>query len=255
MFSSLSSFHASLSSPHSFFTDPSTPLFPTPDSPSNTTSCPPLTSELTESHTTSALPELPSVPCEEPEHAPVRRSTRVRETPSHLKEYHCFSTIMSLVEPSSYKEASTNPLWQQAMDNELQALAKTHTWDYVDLPPGKKPIGCKWIFKIKTHSDGSIERYKARLVAKGYSQEYGIDYEETFAPVARMTSVRSLLAIAAAKQWPLLQMDVKNAFLNGTLSEEVYMKPPPGTTPPPRKYAFFAVSTASNSSSSLVCNL
>ncbi|KAL4028792.1 hypothetical protein IC575_012003 [Cucumis melo] len=235
MFSSLSSFHASLSSPHSFFTDPSTPLFPTPDSPSNTTSCPPLTSELTESHTTSALPDLPSVPCEEPEHAPVRRSTRVRETPSHLKEYHCFSTIMSLVEPSSYKEASTNPLWQQAMDNELQALTKTHTWDYVDLPPGKKPIGCKWIFKIKTHSDGSIERYKARLVAKGYSQEYGIDYEETFAPVARMTSVRSLLAIAAAKQWPLLQMDVKNAFLNGTLSEEVYMKPPPGTTPPPQK--------------------
>ncbi|KAL0544378.1 hypothetical protein IC582_019492 [Cucumis melo] len=142
---------------------------------------------------------------------------------------------MSLVEPSSYKEASTNPLWKQAMDNELQALTKTHTWDYVDLPPGKKPIGCKWIFKIKTHSDGSIERYKARLVVKGYSQEYGIDYEETFAPVARMTSVRSLLAIAAAKQWPLLQMDVKNAFLNGTLSEEVYMKPPPGTTPPPQK--------------------
>ncbi|TYK03354.1 Retrovirus-related Pol polyprotein from transposon TNT 1-94 [Cucumis melo var. makuwa] len=235
MFSSLSSFHASLSSPNSFFTDPSTPLFPTPDSPSNTTSCPPLTSELTESHTTSALPDLPSVPCEEPEHAPVRRSTRVRETPSHLKEYHCFSTIMPLVEPSSYKEASTNPLRQQAMDDELQALAKTHTWDYVDLPPGKKPIGCKWIFKIKTHSDGSIERYKARLVAKGYSQEYGIDYEETFAPVARMTSVRSLLAITAAKQWPLLQMDVKNAFLNGILSEEVYMKPPLDTTPPPQK--------------------
>ncbi|KAL0536936.1 hypothetical protein IC582_025901 [Cucumis melo] len=210
MFSSLSSFHTSLSSPHSFFTDPSTHLFPTPDSPSNTTPCSPLTSELTQSHTTSALPNLSSAPCEEPEHAPVRRSTRVRETPSHLKEYHCFSTIMSVVEPSSYKEASTNPLWQQAMDDELQALAKTHTWDYVDLPP-------------------------ARLVAKGYSQEYGIDYEETFAPVARMTSVSSLLAIAAAKQWPLLQMDVKNAFLHGTLSEEVYMKPPPGTTPPPQK--------------------
>ena len=142
---------------------------------------------------------------------------------------------MSLVEPSSYKEASTNPLWQQTMNEELQALEKTHAWDYVDLPSGKKPIGCKWIFKIKTHPDGSIERYKARLVAKGYSQEYDIDYEETFAPVIRMTSVRSLLAIATAKQWPLLQMDVKNAFLNGTLSKEIYMQPPPGTTPPPQK--------------------
>ncbi|KAA0055911.1 Retrovirus-related Pol polyprotein from transposon TNT 1-94 [Cucumis melo var. makuwa] len=233
MFSILSSFHASLSSPHSFFINPSTHLFSTPDSPSNTTPCPPLTSELTQSHTTSALLDLSFTPCEEPEHAPVRRSTRVRETLSLLKEYHCFSTIMSLAKPSSYKEANTNPLWQHAMDDELQALAKTYTWDYVDLPPGKKPIGCKWIFKIKTHSDGFIERYKARLVAKGYTQEYRIIYEETFAPVARMTSIHSLLAIAAVKQWPLLQMDVKNAFLNGTLSEEVYMKPPPGTTSPP----------------------
>ncbi|KAA0025415.1 Retrovirus-related Pol polyprotein from transposon TNT 1-94 [Cucumis melo var. makuwa] len=118
------------------------------------------------------------------------------------------------------------------MNDELQALEKTHTWDYVDLPSGKRPIDCKWIYKIKTHSGGTIERYKARLVVKGYSQEYGIDYEETFAPVARMTSVRSLLVVAAAKQWPLLQMYVKNVFLNGTLSEEVYMKPPPGTSPP-----------------------
>ena len=121
------------------------------------------------------------------------------------------------------------------MDEELQALEKMHTWDYVDLPPGKRPIGCKWIYKIKTNSDGTIERYKARLVAKGYSQEYGIDYEETFALVARMKSVCSLLAAVAAKQWLLLQMDAKNAFLNGTLSEEVYMKPPPGTSPPPNK--------------------
>ncbi|KAL0554223.1 hypothetical protein IC582_008140 [Cucumis melo] len=129
----------------------------------------------------------------------------------------------------------TDPIWQKVMNDELQAFEKTHTWDYVDLPPGKRPIGWKWIYKIKTHSDGTIKCYKARLVAKGYSQEYGIDYEETFAPVARMTSVRSLLAVAAAKQWPLLQMDVKNAFLNGTLSKEVYMKPPPRTSSPPHK--------------------
>lgn len=121
------------------------------------------------------------------------------------------------------------------MQDELEALHKTYTWDLVDLPTDKVAIDCKWVYKSKTRSDGSIERYKARLVAKCYHQEYGIDYEETFAPVARLTSVRSLLAIAAAKHWQLFQMDVKNAFLNGDLQEEVYMKPPPGYAHPPQK--------------------
>ena len=87
-------------------------------------------------------------------------------------------------------------------------------------------VGCKWIYKIKTHTDGSIESYKTRLVAKGFTQEYEIDYEETFTSVARILSVRALLAVAAARKWDLFQMDVKNAFLNGNLSEEVYMQPP-----------------------------
>ncbi|KAG5557516.1 hypothetical protein RHGRI_007676 [Rhododendron griersonianum] len=138
-------------------------------------------------------------------------------------------------EPHSYREASSNPLWQQAMVEELLALDKTHTWDIVDLPLGKTAIGSKWVYKITTHSDGSIERYKARLVAKGFSQDYGIDYEETFAPVARLTSVRSLLEIAAVRKWNLNQMDVKNAFLNCDLTEEVYMQPPPGYNHPPNK--------------------
>ncbi|GKV10110.1 hypothetical protein SLEP1_g21521 [Rubroshorea leprosula] len=119
------------------------------------------------------------------------------------------------------------------MQDELQALDKTRTWDLVDLLAGKPSVDCKWLYKIKTRSDGFVERYKACLVAKGFTQEYGIDYEETFAPIARPTSVRSLIAIAAAKRWNLFQMDVKNAFLNGDLAEEVYMKPPHGVEHPP----------------------
>jgi hypothetical protein len=114
------------------------------------------------------------------------------------------------------------------MTDELDALHKTHTWDMTTLPPGKSAVGCKWVYKFKTRADGSVERYKALLVARGSTQEYGIDYEETFAPVARLTSVRSLLAVVAVHHWPLFQMDVKNAFLNSDLLEEVYMQPLPG---------------------------
>ena len=98
----------------------------------------------------------------------------------------------------------------------------------VDLPPGQSVVGCRWVYKIKTKADGSVEQYTARLVAKGFTQEYGIDYEETFAHVARLTSVRYPIAVAAVRRWPLYQMDVKNAFLNEDLHEEVYMQPPPG---------------------------
>jgi len=121
------------------------------------------------------------------------------------------------------------------MQEEIEALDKMHTWDIMNLPPGKMAIDCKWVYKIKTLLDGSIERYKARLVAKGYDQEYGIDYGDTFTPIAQLTSVWSLLAIGATKRWQLFQVEVKNAFLNGNLQEEVYMKPPPGYEHPPNK--------------------
>ena len=137
-----------------------------------------------------------------------------------------------IAEPSSYKEASGIPEWQLAMTDELNALHRTCTWDVVPLPAGVVPITCKWVFKVKTKSDGSIERYKARLVARGFQQTQGIDYDETFAPVAHLTTVRALLAVAASSSWTISQMDVKNAFLHGDLHEEVYMHPPPGIEVP-----------------------
>jgi len=192
----------------------------------------------------SNAPEAPSSPIvpqasSEIVDPPLRQSIRIRKS-TKLPDfaYSCYSSsftsflasIHCLSEPSSYKEAILDPLWQQAMDEELSALHKTGTWDLVPLPPGKSIVGCRWVYKIKTNSDGSIERYKARLVAKGYSQQYGMDYEETFAPVAKMTTIRTLIAVASVRQWRISQLDVKNAFLNGDLQEEVYMAPPPGVS-------------------------
>nr|CAN80084.1 hypothetical protein VITISV_011294 [Vitis vinifera] len=156
--------------------------------------------------------QAPALPEDPPQDIPPRHSTRVRSIPPHFLDYHCYTALATLHEPQTYREASTDPLWQIAMKEELDALTKNHTWDLVTLPPGQSVVGCKWIYKIKTRSDGSVERYKARLVAKGFTQEYGIDYEETFAPVACISSVRALLAVAAARKWDLFHMNVKNAF-------------------------------------------
>src|SRR3954469_1294946 len=135
-------------------------------------------------------------------------------------------------EPTSYRDAEHHPEWQLAMAEDIAALERTGTWDLVSPPPGVRPITCKWVYKIKTRSDGSLERYKARLVARGFQQEHGCDYDETFAPVAHMTTVRTLLAVASARHWSVSQLDVQNAFLNGELREEVYMQPPPGYSVP-----------------------
>ncbi|MCO5615162.1 hypothetical protein L7F22_069451 [Adiantum nelumboides] len=110
----------------------------------------------------------------------------------------------------------------------MDALYGNETWELVPFPKGKKPIGCRWVYKVKHNSDGSVSRYKVRLVAKGYAQTNGIDYEETFAPIAKMAIVRTIIAVAKAKGWILHQMDVKNAFLHGGLQEEVYMEQPRG---------------------------
>jgi len=119
------------------------------------------------------------------------------------------------------------------MNKGLAAFQRTHTWDLVPMQPGTNTISCKWTYKIKIKSDGFIERYKTRLIARGFTQEHGIDYEETFALVTKMTSIRALIALAVARRRLLYQMDAKNASLNGDLSEVVYIQPPPGISSSP----------------------
>jgi hypothetical protein len=136
--------------------------------------------------------------------------------------------VIQEVEPTCFEQAVGNPKWDNAMDEEMAVLDANATWELVALPKDKKAIGCKWVYKVKHNADGSVSRYKARLVAKDYAQTYGIDYEETYSPVAKMTTVRAIIAMAAVKGWSLHQMDVKNVFLHGDLQEEVYMEQPPG---------------------------
>ena len=156
-------------------------------------------------------------------------SLRDRSTIVPPNRFAAVSTgVSGVFEPGTYREAAQSPEWCAAMSEELDALARTQTWELVPLPSHAVPITCRWIYKVKTRSDGTIERLKARLVARGFQQEYGRDYEETFAPVAHMHIVRTLVAVAAARGWTLSQLDVKNAFLHGDLHEEVYMTPPPG---------------------------
>ena len=138
------------------------------------------------------------------------------------------ASLDSITIPTTLHQALSHSGWRAAMEEEMMALEQSGTWTLVDLPKGKKAIGCKWVFTIKTTADGSLERLKARLVAKGYAQTYGVDYSETFSPVAKLSSVRLFISMAATYDWALHQLDVKNAFLNGTLNEEVYMEQPPG---------------------------
>ncbi|KAK9125539.1 hypothetical protein Scep_014385 [Stephania cephalantha] len=118
--------------------------------------------------------------------------------------------------------------WKEALNDEMDSIMGNNTWELVDLPPGCKPIKCKFLFKRKRRVDGSIEKHKVRLVAKGFTQKHGIDYFDTYSPVARIATIRLLIAIAAINKLVIHQMDVKTAFLNGELDEEIYMEQPEG---------------------------
>ncbi|KAI5328948.1 hypothetical protein L3X38_028345 [Prunus dulcis] len=135
---------------------------------------------------------------------------------------------MCIIEPESFEEAAKDDSWKKAMEAEITMIEKNNTWELVNRPFDKPIIGVKWIYKTKLNLDGSVQKNKARLVAKGYSQKPGIDFNETFAPVARLDTVRTLVAVAAQRNWNMFQLDVKSAFLNGVLNEEVYVDQPSG---------------------------
>ena len=139
--------------------------------------------------------------------------------------------ISTFIEPQSYYEAIRSPMkdnWINAMKSEYNSLLKNHTWELVDPPKDRKIIGSKWVFRIKEDKHGNPLRFKARLVAQGFSQIPGFDFTETYAPVVKFSSLRILLKLAVEYSLHLHQMDVKTAFLHGTLEEEIYMKQPKG---------------------------
>jgi hypothetical protein len=127
-------------------------------------------------------------------------------------------------EPSCYEEASSKLIWRDAMMEEYQSIMKNGVWDISLRPEGKSVVTSKWIYKIKQTTDGSIEKHKAIFVARGFSQVEGIDYEETFAPIAQYTSIQMIISFATSMGWRLHQMDVKTTLLNGEIEEEVYIE-------------------------------
>jgi len=142
--------------------------------------------------------------------------------------------LASTGEPTDLADALQDKNWKQAMNSEYEALIRNKTWHLVPPQRGTNVIGCKWVYKIKRKSDGSLDRYKARLVAKGFKQRYGIDYEDTFSPVIKAATIRVILSLAVSCGWSLRQLDVQNAFLHGLLEEDVYMHQPPGFEDPNR---------------------
>ncbi|XP_076923682.1 uncharacterized protein LOC143585891 [Bidens hawaiensis] len=157
-------------------------------------------------------------------------------------------------QPEIFREASSGKHWIDAMNEEMVALNRNNTWKLVDLPVGRKPIGCKWVYKIKYRSTGEIERYKARLVAKGFNQREGVDFGETFSPVVKMVTVRTVIALAVKNNWNLFQLDINNAFLYGDLHEDVYMTLPEGFVQSKTDYSLFVKSVKMTLPVELFCD-
>ncbi|KAJ9561627.1 hypothetical protein OSB04_006787 [Centaurea solstitialis] len=179
--------------------------------------------------------EPQSEPIEEVQTQGLRRSSRVRQEPDRYLGFLVSQDIGDLNEPTSYGEAmsgSESEQWQEAMKAEMQSMYDNQVWELTDLPQHCRAVGRKWVFKKKTDMDGNVHTFKARLVAKGFTQTHGIDYDETFSLVAMLKSIRILMAISAYFNYEIWQMDVKTAFLNGKLTEYVYMEQPEGFEDP-----------------------
>jgi hypothetical protein len=153
-------------------------------------------------------------------------TTRQVKRPKPFSSYTALMCDLLEEEPTCFEEAIQRKEWADAMTEEYQSIMKNEVWEIVPRPKDKDVVSSRWLFKIKHAVDGSIEKYKARFVARDFSQKEGIDYEETFAPIARYTSIRTIIALAAKMKWKLHQMDVKTAFLNGVIEEEVYIEQP-----------------------------
>jgi hypothetical protein len=175
-----------------------------------------------------------------PSSPPVESSSPIDSSPKQLvRRSHCLHmppdcyspldfTTTALSDTTSYHYAILHPEWQHAMAEEIASLEQTGTRNLVPCPPRVHLITCNWVYKAKTRFDGSLEHYKVRIVACGFQQEQGQNYDETFALVAQMATIRTLLVMAFVREWTTSQLDVKNAFLNGELREDVYIHPLPG---------------------------
>ncbi|KAJ9557822.1 hypothetical protein OSB04_012436 [Centaurea solstitialis] len=179
--------------------------------------------------------EPQSEPIEEVQTQDLRRSSRVRQELDRYLGFLVSQDSGNLNEPTSYGEVvsgNESEQWQEAMKAEMQSMYDNQVWELTDLPQHCRAVGRKWVFMKKTDMDGNVHTFKARLVAKGFTQTHGIDYDETFSPVAMLKSIRILMAISAYFNYEIWQMDVKTAFLNGKLTEDVYMEQPEGFEDP-----------------------
>lgn len=149
-------------------------------------------------------------------------------TSEELDDEESVNLVLEHSDPETFEEAVKEERWRDAMDAEIKSIERNNTWELTVLPSGVKKIGVKWIYKTKLKENGEIDKFKARLVARGYSQKFGVDYNEVFAPVSTMDTVRMIIALAASKGWQVYQLDVKSAFLYGNLTEEIYVEQPKG---------------------------